>query len=291
MNDLKQAILELIMHDEYEVIIRNSGKYRFLENYKFETHNHVEFEINYIKSGCCIMGIGDEYVPLKQGDCIVINEWVPHCFMVDIEKRCSITQLEFSVFRSKEYSEKIKCLSDTYQFFKIENCENICTTMELICKYYRVSEEQEYARNQLAFTFALLYSQLTGQMDEIQKEQIKLNHGKIGKVVAFIHDHLDTDIDLEEVSKNCGISSRYVRKYFANQIGMNCSKYITMLRIAKAKELLWNSASSITEIALMTGFNSSQYFSRVFHRYSGMTPICYRNMWKGKRAELKVYKK
>jgi len=58
-----------------------------------------------------------------------------------------------------------------------------------------------------------------------------------------------------------------------------------MLRIAKAKELLWNSSKSITDIAMQTGFSSSQYFSRVFRKYAGMTPADYREMWRGKIAD------
>ena len=56
------------------------------------------------------------------------------------------------------------------------------------------------------------------------------------------------------------------------------------MRIEKAKELLWSGAGTVTEIAAGTGFNSSQYFCRVFQQYTGMTPMEYRNLWRGIRA-------
>ncbi len=62
-------------------------------------------------------------------------------------------------------------------------------------------------------------------------------------------------------------------------------QYITLLRIGKAKEMLWNTDKSITEIAMSIGFNSSQYFSRVFKNYVGVTPGEYRDSWRPRIVE------
>ena len=51
--------------------------------------------------------------------------------------------------------------------------------------------------------------------------------------------------------------------------------YITKYRISTALSLLQNTALSVTEIALSTGFNSSSYFSKVFREYMGITPLQY----------------
>lgn len=56
--------------------------------------------------------------------------------------------------------------------------------------------------------------------------------------------------------------------------------YICTLRLGKAKELLWFSSKSVTEIAMDTGFGSSQYFCRVFQKHEHMSPMEYRNLWK-----------
>jgi len=47
-------------------------------------------------------------------------------------------------------------------------------------------------------------------------------------------------------------------------------------RIHKAKELLLQSDETITNIALKVGFNDSAYFSRVFHKLAGNSPLGYR---------------
>ena len=109
-------------------------------------------------------------------------------------------------------------------------------------------------------------------------------NGKIDEIIAYISEHYEYDIRVEGLAEQFGVSSRYIRRCFKEEAGISCSQYITSLRIEKAKEMLWLSAKTVTEIASLTGFNSSQYFSRVFQQYTGQTPLEYRNSWRGVRA-------
>ena len=70
---------------------------------------------------------------------------------------------------------------------------------------------------------------------------------------------------------------------------MSCTEYITMLRMEKSKEMLWNTDRSITDIAMTMGYSSSQYFSNVFRDYTGMTPGKFRGSWRGVIAEERIY--
>ena len=104
-------------------------------------------------------------------------------------------------------------------------------------------------------------------------------------IIRYLNENYESDICMEDLAQRFGLSSRYIRKCFAQETGMSCQKYITTLRIGKAKELLWYSADTVTEIAMKTGFNSAQYFSRVFQQYTEMTPMEYRNLWRGSKAQ------
>ena len=121
----------------------------------------------------------------------------------------------------------------------------------------------------------------------MEKERLQADsrQGKLGEALDRIHSRLEEDINIEELSRELGMSSRYLRKTFEDSIGISCSQYITMLRIARAKELLWDWEKDITQVASLTGFNSPQYFCRIFKKHTGMTPAQYRNM-KKERPEL-----
>jgi transcriptional regulator GlxA family with amidase domain len=63
---------------------------------------------------------------------------------------------------------------------------------------------------------------------------------------------------------------------FKQNTGLTPNDYLQRLRIAKARELLTTTSQSVTEIAFAAGFASSQYFSRVFRKYTGQMPSEYR---------------
>jgi len=52
--------------------------------------------------------------------------------------------------------------------------------------------------------------------------------------------------------------------------------YLQSFRVEKAKELLSAQQADITDTALRTGFPDSQYFSRVFRKFVGLSPSAYR---------------
>jgi len=59
-------------------------------------------------------------------------------------------------------------------------------------------------------------------------------------------------------------------------LGTTPIKYLQRYRIHQAKKLLKESGLSVTEIALKVGFSDSGYFSRVFHRETGLSPEAFR---------------
>ena len=105
---------------------------------------------------------------------------------------------------------------------------------------------------------------------------------KIREILKFIQEHYQEPLQIEALAARQGISSRFLRRYFTQEIGMSCLDYIQALRLNKAKELLWETSKSVTEIALETGYGTPQYFSRIFRQEIGMTPSEYRSSWKEK---------
>lgn len=57
---------------------------------------------------------------------------------------------------------------------------------------------------------------------------------------------------------------------------MNMGAYIEGVRMEHAQYFLTNTDWSITEVAAQCGYSESNYFSKVFKKYSGMTPRQYR---------------
>lgn len=286
MNQLKSSILKTMMQEDFRISTRNAGVFRFPAAYRFDLHNHREIEIDYINSGSCIMGVDGVFVPLKHGDCIIIYAGVPHQFIVEDKENCRITQLEFEVKNPGSLCSAMCFFRAEEKYYRLCGCENVCEYMESLCRLYRNGRETE----QTEFMMQLGYFQLFLELSEKIgcsgcAETKKGKAGRIGEIIRYINENWDREINIEKLASQFSVSSRYIRKCFREETGVSCQKYICTLRISKAKELLWFTAKSVTDIALETGFGSSQYFCRVFQKYTKMSPMEYRNLWKGQKAQ------
>ena len=280
MNGLEQKLIGLLSDSSYETNIRKSGVYRFPSSYRFETHAHEEYEINYINTGACIMEVDGSYVPLKAGECIVIAPGSAHCFMVDMQRACKITQLELVIRCPGDLAAGLAFPGFSEPYHRLRECEHLLPLLERICYYCRAGEAEATGTVQIDLMLLQLYALLSEAIEKKRMGDYSAEADRVRQIITFIHENLDGDLNIEKMARQYGVSSRYVRKYFEQQMGMGCSEYITMLRIGKAKRLLWNPELTVTEVALMSGFSSAQYFCKVFHRQIGMTPAEYRRQWK-----------
>jgi AraC-like DNA-binding protein len=101
-------------------------------------------------------------------------------------------------------------------------------------------------------------------------------------VTDYIKNNLTAD-DLSQgaMAKMAGISREYFSRIFKNVTGMNYSKWLNMIRLEKATELLAGGDRSLTEVAMLSGFQSIPSFNRVFHEEKGMSPGEYRALFVG----------
>ena len=95
-------------------------------------------------------------------------------------------------------------------------------------------------------------------------------------LVAHLEQNLDREISVKEMAHYINISPSYLRSLFHRVYAQSPGMYVRKLRVAKAMELLARPEISITEVAYRTGFNDSNYFTRVFRRNSGENPTVFR---------------
>ena len=96
-------------------------------------------------------------------------------------------------------------------------------------------------------------------------------------VTDYIKNNLTAD-DLSQgaMAEMAGISKDYFSRIFRSITGINYSKWLNMIRLEKATELLAHQEMTLTEIAMCSGFQSISSFNRVFHTEKGMSPGEYR---------------
>jgi len=99
----------------------------------------------------------------------------------------------------------------------------------------------------------------------------------VAKAVDYIYDHLHTRITIEELSSYVNLNPSYLSRVFKKEMGVSVSRYIRMKKIETAKNMLVYSDFTPSEIASILAFPSQSYFSEVFRKEVGTTPLEYKN--------------
>lgn len=99
--------------------------------------------------------------------------------------------------------------------------------------------------------------------------------------IQYINQHYFEHLTLDQVAGVVSLSPTYLSGLFKAEVGQTFKEYIVSLRIARGKQLLQQTDLPLAEIAQMIGFDTQQYFNRVFKKKTGMTPLQYRNQTLG----------
>lgn len=101
------------------------------------------------------------------------------------------------------------------------------------------------------------------------------------QALDYINSNLQSQLKIAEVATTLGMSSHYFSRLFSQSMGLAPHQYITQRRIEVAKQLLKNTALPIIEITAEVGFNSQSHFITLFKKHVGITPLKYRQEFKG----------
>ena len=98
----------------------------------------------------------------------------------------------------------------------------------------------------------------------------------LDRVIQFMKDHLDSNLTIDEMARQAGLSPAHFSRLFTQQVAIPPMKYFIHLKIQRACRYLTLKHLSIKEISSSLGFTDQYYFSRTFHKVMGISPIRYR---------------
>ncbi len=115
--------------------------------------------------------------------------------------------------------------------------------------------------------------------EEQPKEEKVAGYRKrnIVDILSYIHEHyLDDNFSVKYLAAYFETSISNISHFFKKNMGVTISQYIDQIKLDKAKELLADSDSKISEIAQRLRYNNSTVFIEMFKKYEGVTPGGYR---------------
>ena len=102
------------------------------------------------------------------------------------------------------------------------------------------------------------------------------NSEVIKNAIRYISRNFSLGLTLEETAAYVHLNPAYFSTLFKRSTGSSFKEYLNMVRIEESKRLLASTELSILDVSLAAGFQDQSYFSKVFRKYTGLTPKQYR---------------
>lgn len=125
-------------------------------------------------------------------------------------------------------------------------------------------------------TMAALLVKLANQKYEASRLRGGLAPWQIRRATELLRDQLSDDISLEDLARQVGLSPFHFSRAFKQSLGAPPHRYRTNLRLERACHLLETTDASVTDIAFLVGYESSQALARTFSRDLGIAPSTWR---------------
>ena len=141
----------------------------------------------------------------------------------------------------------------------------------------KVHEAAEYSSIHMIKYAGYMYDYVIRQMEAAREAETVIE-----KARKYIAGHFRENIGRGEVAEEVGLAPNYLGMLFRKENGQTIREYINFCRIEEAKRLMETTNLNITEMALQVGFDNITYFSTIFKKYTGLSPIEYRKSLKKK---------
>ena len=106
-----------------------------------------------------------------------------------------------------------------------------------------------------------------------KSNQVVLN---IATSVSYMEINFTKPLHMDDLAHMSGLSTRHFTRLFKNTYGTTPVHYLLNLKLDLASHLLISTKKTVTEIALSSGFQDINYFSRAFKKFRNMSPSDYR---------------
>jgi AraC-like DNA-binding protein/quercetin dioxygenase-like cupin family protein len=246
-----------------------------------EPHWHNASELIYILQGGFAVTVNQQTVQLTQGGMIYINRDDIHSLeATETNSRLLTVQFSSNLFDEINHGllinygvpNGLSCSSQDLQIKHhfIELVKHSLTHSDIVSFYkmsliYKLLSDLELAGKEINDASQL---SIRNKDEQLIKQSIE-----------YINYHYSEDINLSQLAEQAGVSYHYFSKLFKKVSGYNFKEYLTFARINKAKFLLINTQTPITDISHSCGFTEHKHLISAFKKYCLMTPTEFRKYY------------
>lgn len=219
---------------------------------------------------------GKKYT-LSENQCIVLQPNTMHSYGASDDSPWSIYWTHFMGAKAELYAQKLNTPTSLstikYGHSKKRTRINLFEEIYTTLRSGFTDDNMNYANacfvHYLA-TFIYPEQYTDGESNSEYSKSI------INRATYFMDENIHRKLTIDDISSHVGYSPSYFYRKFVKEIGCSPLEYFIRLKIQHACQYLLGSDFKISQIASMLGFSDSHYFSRIFLKKMGLSPMHYR---------------
>ena len=255
----------------YYYSIRNAG-------YHFKGEKHNYFELTYVDRGTLFTTVEGKRYELKEKELMIYGPGQFHTQDIPEGCSCSYVTIIFdmeTVIYDEESTHYELLLNKVFGYDK-----KIYT---LIKTFVTESTSQIPYMNSLMLCLLqetiirLLQSEFIGKKNDRPVTGARQHYQDelLEKILAYIDETIYEPLSIAELCQKFSMSRSSLQILFKENMDISPKKYINEMKLEKSRQMICENKYTISEIALMLGFNSIHYFSRAFTQKYHMAPSEY----------------
>lgn len=111
---------------------------------------------------------------------------------------------------------------------------------------------------------------------EINKFSIGAKSSLVKSICNTVLKDVENDVSLSALADLHYVNKAYLSHIFKQDMGVSFTDFVTLVKIERAKVLLADTDEKIYEIGEKLGYGDSEYFSKIFKQFTGVSPSEYR---------------
>lgn len=276
------------------VTYKNNLYFRIMRNHApvdYPSHWHTAIELIMPLENSYIVEFPEASIQLEPHDILLIPSGMLHSLIAPPTGSRLILQIDYSMLAEFEEFAPLLCHLQNSLLITGETMPKLHPELSALL----LSLKEEYfspvlLKESSAYATLLRFFIILGREVLYQKEAFSLTDisskkrqeyiEKFFSTMSYINLHCTENPTIEELAALAGFSVSHFARLFRNFTGMTWYNYLNRQKIAHVERLLASTSLPITEIALLSGFNSLATFNRVFKLEKNCTPSQYKDKYR-----------
>jgi AraC-like DNA-binding protein len=257
-------------------------------SYNATWHFHPEYQLTLVLKSRGYRLVGDNLTPLRPGDLVLVGANLPHVWREEVNRNGTHLVVHAIIVRflgtclGRDFLDIPEARPVRRLLKRAQRGLHITgptrdvvaaklkrlpgrSGLERVAELLSILETLAQSEDLQAIASAGFVPHLSGT-----------DQDRVGRVIDFIHEHLDEPIDRAAVAAQAHLSAGAFSRFFKLRTGKTLPQYVNELRVGRACHLLAEEKLKVGDLALESGFRNLANFNRRFRAITRMTPNEYR---------------